>query len=60
MREEYGYDMDPNNPHYAEKIAEKEKEYLKREKEEKKKRRAEMAQKRKEEEEALKTQEAAK
>jgi len=43
LRQEYGYDLDPLNPHYAEKIAEKEKEFLKIEKEEKKKRRAEQA-----------------
>ncbi len=34
--------MDPKNPIYAEKIAEKEKQHIKAEKEEKKKRRAEM------------------
>ncbi len=41
LRQEYGYDLDPQNPHYAEKIAEKEKEIAKAEKKAKKLKKAE-------------------
>ena len=43
LREEYGYDVDPSLPMFAEKIAEKEKALAKAAKEEKKRRRKDMA-----------------
>jgi len=58
LRQEYGYDLDPLNPHYAEKIAEKEKVFLKAEKEEKKKKRAEEAARAKEEHKTEEEQDA--
>lgn len=51
LRQEYGYDVDPRQPQFAEKIAEKEKEYIKKEKEEKKRLRAEKLKKFKEQQE---------
>ena len=41
MRQEFGYNVNTNDPQFAEKIAEKEKEFSKRAKEEKKKQREE-------------------
>ena len=43
LRQEYGYDLDPNVPHFAEKIAEKEKEIAKAAKAEKKAKKKEEA-----------------
>ena len=43
MRQEYGYDVNTNDPQFAEKIAAKEKEFAKRAKEEKKKDKEEKA-----------------
>ena len=41
LRQEYGYDINPSDPQFADRIAEKEKEHAKRAKEEKKKLKAE-------------------
>ena len=36
LRQEYGYDIDPNQPQFAQRMEEKEKEYTKLEREERK------------------------
>ena len=41
LRQEYGYDIDPNQPQFAQRLEEKEKEYSKMMKEEKKAKKAE-------------------
>ena len=41
LRQEYGYDIDPNQPQFAQRLEEKEKQYSKMMKEEKKAKKAE-------------------